>query len=151
MVDAPPGRRRVTEAELDAVREAVQTIAGGDSRIVAVYLYGSAARGEEAADIDLAVLAERSVDAAPTPTELESMAATIESAAAPKGLPIDLRRLNGATPRFSANVLRDGVVLYERDRPSRCHAEAEIMTRWGDFRPVWEGMRARMLQRWAGG
>jgi uncharacterized protein len=112
--------------------------------VVAVYLYGSAARGEPARDLDVAVLFERRVDVA----SLERLAALLARDGAPRGPEIDLRVLNEAAPRFQAAVLREGQLLYERDRRARHAQEARLMTRWVDFQPTWRAMRAHMLERW---
>jgi predicted nucleotidyltransferase len=146
----PPKRRLIGADELAVLQRAVGCVTGADPRVVAAYLHGSAARGEAAADVDVAVLFDVD-DEDPSASELEAMAARLEEEGAPAGMPVDLRSLSRASPRFCANVLRDARLLYERDRRDRVRAEAEIMARWGDFQPVWARMRERMRQRWARG
>jgi hypothetical protein len=75
----------------------------------------------------------------------------LETAAVIPGLPVDLRPLGAATPRFRANVLRDGMLLYESDRELRLQAEARIMVERADFQPTWTMMRKRMFERWTHG
>ncbi|MEO7092734.1 MAG: nucleotidyltransferase domain-containing protein [Polyangiales bacterium] len=141
--------RRLVDAGLvtELVRVAADVF-GPNESVLAVYLYGSAARGEPAADLDVAVLLEG--ERVP-PAQLEAMASDLQRLGAPHGPEIDLRVLNGAGPRFCVTVLREGRLLYERHRDRRLSCEARFMSQWADFRPTWERMRQRMIARWAGG
>ncbi len=141
-------RREVTLDERDRLRRAAARVLGSRPDVVAAYLHGSAARGEPARDLDVAV-AFRGPE--PGFAELDEIAAQLGSYADVPGLAIDLRALGSATPRFRANVLRDGEVLYESDREARLSLEVRFMIAWADFEPVWTRMRARMLSRWADG
>lgn len=120
---------------------------GAQPDVLAVYLYGSAARGAPARDLDIAVLFDRPPDA----RILEPLARELQAQGAPGGPEIDLRPMNGAAPRYQATVLQEGLRLYERDRRARVSAEAQILSRWADFRPVWLASRRRMLERWTDG
>jgi predicted nucleotidyltransferase len=115
--------------------------------VVAVYLYGSAARGEPAADLDVAVLADRPI----APARLEALAAALQAQGAPDGPEIDLRPLAGSAPRFQFTVIREGNPLFARDPALRVAREARIAGLWADFKPIWERMRLRMLERWRDG
>lgn len=115
--------------------------------IEAVYLYGSGARGEPVADLDVAVLTERGADI----VGLEPFAAALQAEGAPHGPDIDMRPLRGTSPRFRTNVIREGRLIFERSRAARIAFEAESMIEWLDFKPTWEHMRARMLDRWIHG
>ncbi len=83
--------------------------------------------------------------------ELEALAARLQAEGAPNGPELDLRPLAGTSPRFRANVLRDGRLLYEADRNVRLDFEARTLSEWLDFKPTWERMRRRMFDRWARG
>lgn len=136
------------EAAIERLAEAASRLCARHPAIVAAYLYGSAARGEPAADLDVALLFdERGVDAA----ELEALAARLEAEGAPQGPHLDVRPLRGANPRFRANMLRDGRLLYEADRTKRIAFEARAMSEWLDFQPTWERMRRLMFERWVHG
>ncbi|MCK5800629.1 MAG: hypothetical protein KAI47_25750, partial [Deltaproteobacteria bacterium] len=106
-----------------------------------------AARGEAAADLDVAVLLRAPLQ----PRRLEELATGLQAAGAPQGPEIDLRPLNRAAPRFQVNVLREGKLLFERNSAERVVREAAFMSRWADFKPVWKKMRRLMLDRWANG
>jgi predicted nucleotidyltransferase len=137
----------MAEEDRQRLVEAAAHVLSREPDVVAAYLYGSAARGEPAHDLDVAVSFEGRVD----PRRLEPLAARLQAEAAPHGPEIDLRPLNDAAPRFQVAVLRDGVLLFERDRRRRLEQEARAMSRWADFRPRWELMRRRMRARWARG
>ena len=138
---------RLDPAAIERLRASAQRVFAPHPTIVAAYLYGSGARGEPLADLDVAVLTERGADAA----GLEPLAAALQADGAPHGPDIDLRALRGTSPRFRANVVREGKLIFERSRATRIVFEAESMIEWLDFKPIWQQMRAQMLQRWIHG
>lgn len=142
-----PRRRLLDPGELARLHAAAVAVLGSQDDVVAAYLYGSAARGEAAADLDIAVLFRD----APVSGRLEQLAGELQRQGAPDGPEIDLRPLNGTAPRFRITVVREGRLLVERDRAARLEHEARAMSVWLDFRPTWERMRQRMLARWAHG
>jgi predicted nucleotidyltransferase len=147
-VHAPGTRRRRLGAdELLRLAAATADVFAPEPEVVAVYLYGSAARGEPAADLDVAVLADRAL----APARLEALAAALQARGAPDGPEIDLRPLAGTAPRFQFTVIREGIPLFERDAKLRAAREARIASVWADFKPTWERMRRRMLDRWRDG
>jgi predicted nucleotidyltransferase len=141
-------RRRIEPVERDRLRDAAARVLARWPNVVAAYFHGSAARGEAAADLDIAVAFDGDELGF---AALDRLAAELEAEARVEGLEIDLRALGPATPRFRANVLRDGKLLFERDREARVRLEARFMIEWADFEPTWRRMRARMLERWADG
>lgn len=119
------------------VQAARQVFASRDW-VSAAYLFGSAAHGQPARDIDIGLVA----DSVPSEWAPElALAADLETASGIRDVELDVRVLNGGDPVFLNNVLRDGFLLYEADRERRIMFEAEAMSRWLDFRPVWERMR----------
>ena len=119
----------------------------GVPEVVALYLYGSAARGELARDVDLAVVVHGAVSHA----LIERWAAELQRRALPRGPEIDLRVASGAAPRFRATVVREGRLLYARTEGARRAFETRALSDWFDFQPTWERMRRRMLDRWTRG
>jgi predicted nucleotidyltransferase len=117
------------------------------AEVVAVYLYGSTARGEAASDVDLAPLLRHGAAA----SVCDRMAAEFARIADTGGLEVDMRPLRGTSPRFRANVLREGRVIYQRDLAARLQFEAQSLTEWLDFKPTWEALRAQMFRRWTHG
>jgi predicted nucleotidyltransferase len=147
MRDPGAARQTFDAASRERLVDAAEHVFRAVPEVVAVYLYGSAARGEAARDLDVAVLFDRPFDV----RSLEPLAARLQAAGAPRGPEIDLRVMSHADPRFAATVLGEATLLFERDPPSRWRAEARIMSAWADFRPTWEAMRSRMLDRWQNG
>jgi len=102
--------------------------------VVAVYLYGSQARGTASlqSDVDLGVLL-RSV---PTPG-LHDVARTLEDAIerAVK-VPVEVVVLNTAPADLVHRVLRDGVLLLDRDRASRLRFEVQSRNEYFDLAPL---------------
>ena len=140
-------RRLLTATEHEQLAEAAREVFGNQPDVIAAYLYGSAARDEPAADLDIAVLFRADAD----PARVEALAAELQARGAPRGPEIDLRLLRGAAPRFQTTVLREARLLFERDRKMRLQAEVVFMSMWADFKPTWDRMRRRMLDRWARG
>ncbi len=134
-------RRPIAE---DALRELAR-LAGEifDDRVVVAYLYGSAARGEAARDLDVALVASELLPHA----VIERWAAELQRRAMPRGPELDVRQIDRAAPRFRATVVREGRVLVERDLHARREFERNALREWLDFRPTWEHMRRRMLDR----
>ncbi len=102
--------------------------------IVAAYLYGSHARGSAGAksDVDVAVL----LVGRPEP-KLRSRARELESAAeAALRRPVQVVVLNGASSDLVHRVLRDGVILLDRDRPARLRFEVQARNEYFDMEPI---------------
>jgi predicted nucleotidyltransferase len=101
--------------------------------LVCVYLYGSRARGTagQASDVDLAVL--YAVD---PPDTLEGLgldlAADLEQRL---GQTVDLLVLNRAPVDLIHRVLRDGVLVCERDRSARIRFEVRKRNDYFDLLP----------------
>jgi len=129
------------------LRAAGERVFSPHPAIVAAYLYGSGARGEPAADLDIAVLTE----CGPEPASLEPLAAALQAEGAPHGPDIDMRPLRGTSPRFRANVIRQGRLIFERTRAARIAFEVQSLVEWFDFQPTWQRMRARLIERWSHG
>ena len=106
----------------------------GACEAVAVYLYGSQARGTASpgSDIDLGVL----LRSAPAPS-LHSVARTLEDAVerAVK-IPVEVVVLNTAPADLVHRVLRDGKLLLDRDRPARIRFEVQSRNEYFDLAPL---------------
>jgi len=102
--------------------------------VLSAYLFGSRARGEARAksDVDLAVLLARP----PAPT-LDGVAARLADRLDDAlGLEIDLVVLNNAPPDLVHRVLRDGVLLLDRDRSARIRFEVRSRNAYLDLAPL---------------
>ena len=120
-----------------ALRRAFST---APPEIVAVYLYGSRARGTATArsDVDLGVL----YTAPPSPS-LETLPFDIE-AELERGLgaPVEIVVLNDAPVDLVHRVLRDGTLLLDRDPPRRIRFEVKARNEFFDLQPLLARYRA---------
>ena len=113
------------------VRDVVES---ASDEVLAVYLYGSRARGTAApeSDVDLGVL----LRSAPPPS-LHSVARDLEGALerAVK-IPVEVVVLNAAPADLVHRVLRDGVLLLDRDRSARIRFEVQSRNEYFDLGPL---------------
>jgi predicted nucleotidyltransferase len=100
----------------------------------AVYLFGSVARGDatDSSDVDIAVLyvANPPVTYAGLPLALEGELERL------LGRPTQVVTMNHAPVDLRTRVLRDGVLLLDRDRSTRIKFEIQTRNEWFDFEPV---------------
>lgn len=121
-------------ASSDTVHVLRGRLAESEPQVIAAYLFGSSGRGEarDSSDLDVAVLlrgaAPRTLDEMPL-----SLAAEIEQAT---GRRVDLVVLNSAPVDLVHRVLRDGVLLLDRDRSARLRFEVSARNRFFDLLPV---------------
>lgn len=109
--------------------------------VLAVYLFGSQARGTSQArsDVDIAVLLTEQPPATMTGLHLD-LEGDLERWL---GSDVDLVVLNGAPPDLVHRVLRDGHVLIDRDPSARIRFEVQSRNEYFDLRPVLELCRRR--------
>lgn len=116
-----------------------------DEDIVAAYLFGSVARGDDGpeSDVDLAVLYRRD----PSPT-FEALPLRLEGDVERLlGRRAEVVALNLAPVDLCIRVLRDGVVILDRDRPARIAFEVRTRTAWFDLQPVLRTYRRMAFPR----
>jgi predicted nucleotidyltransferase len=115
------------------------------SDVVAVYLFGSVARSQAgpASDVDVAVL----LAADPRP-DLDGLLlgeeAELEKAL---GVPVQLVVLNTASCDLVHRVLRDGVLLLDRDPAARVRFEVRARNEFFDLQPVLDAYRKGRCSR----
>lgn len=101
--------------------------------VVAAYLFGSRGRGDAGprSDVDVAVLLRR----APRTFEEHplELAGELEQAL---GVPVDVVVLNDAPSDLVHRVLRDGVLLLDRDRSARIAFEVRSRNDYFDMEPI---------------
>ncbi len=118
-----------------------EELASADDRLVAVYLFGSVARGTDSSnsDVDVGIL----LRAAPT-GEINDLRFVLEG---------DLERalgrrtqvviLNNAPPDLVHRVLCDGRLLLDRDRAARIRFEVRARNEYFDLLPILNRYRRR--------
>ncbi len=109
--------------------------------LVAVWLFGSQARGDarEDSDVDVAVLfTEAPGDGYATLMLGLDLAAALETVL---GAEVDVAVLNDAAPDLVHRVLRDGVLVLERERSARIAFEVRARNEYFDLVPVLQRYR----------
>jgi uncharacterized protein len=113
-----------------------------DGEIVAAYLFGSVARGTAGArsDLDVAVLyADRPpATLAGLPLDLERRLERLE------GRPVQVIVLNTAPVGLVHRVLRDGLLLLDRDPSARIRFEVRARNQFFDLQPLVAHYRRRL-------
>lgn len=102
--------------------------------VVAAYLYGSVARGDDHAgsDVDVAVL----FATAPPPDLSGPSLRLADGLERALGRPVDLVILNSAPADLVHRVLRDGALVMDRDRSRRLRFEVQKRNDYFDLEPV---------------
>ncbi|MSR15320.1 MAG: nucleotidyltransferase domain-containing protein [Gammaproteobacteria bacterium] len=112
-----------------------------DQKIVCAYLYGSRARGDArpTSDVDVAILLNL-----PPPATLDGLRFDIASILEDTlGKPVDLLVLNTAPVDLVHRVLRDGILVHDRDCAARIRFEVKARNEYFDLLPVLERYRHR--------
>lgn len=123
-----------------AIDRIVTEVCGSQPAVVAVYLFGSVARGAAgpASDVDVAVLFARNPPALLAGPRF-SLEGDLERAL---GRPVDLVVLNDAPVDLRTRVLRDGRILIDRDRSARIAFEVRTRNEAFDLQPILAEYRA---------
>lgn len=119
------------EQVLAKVRVALES----EKALAWAYVVGSAGRGEDFGDVDVAVFA--SDDEALTWRHLGRLSRHLAAAIGIPGLEVDVLSIQGFPLPYLHDALADGVVVLDRDPEARTRWEAEQNLRWLDFEPVW--------------
>ena len=107
------------------------------------YVFGSAARGGPHRDVDVAVMPTPATTAA----GLGAIVARLETAV---GCKVDLVDLTSAELPFVGPMLRERIVVVDREPGARHAWEANTTSRWLDFEPSFReflAVRERAAQR----
>lgn len=125
-----------TEAIADHVRAFFRDY---PDTVVCVYLFGSMARGEARpdSDVDIAVLFETD----PPATLAGSGVCLADELERYLARPVDLVALNRAPVDLVHRVLRDGIVVFDRDPSTRIRFEVKARNLYFDLLPVLQRYR----------
>jgi predicted nucleotidyltransferase len=121
--------------EIQELAERLRGLLGSaPAEVIAVYVYGSRARGDQRpdSDVDLGLL----LTAPPRPL-LQSAAREVEDLVErAERVPVEAVVLNTASADLVHRVLRDGVIVLDRDRPARLRFEVRARNEYFDLAPL---------------
>jgi predicted nucleotidyltransferase len=118
------------------VRDRVTRVLADEMQVRWAYLFGSVARGEPFADVDIAIMSDG--DALQRPLELGGLAERVRRAVHIDGLNVDVVHLAQMTLPAAAAVLASGIVLVDKDPKARRAWAADTQLRWLDFASLWQ-------------
>ncbi|MEW6426066.1 MAG: nucleotidyltransferase domain-containing protein [Bacillota bacterium] len=109
------------------------------------YLFGSFVRGEVYHDLDLGLVLNESLSLKERWPYALKVAGEAEKAIK-YAVPVDVRLLNEAPPKFSYQVLKTGRLLFARSEAVRIRYEKEIMLAYLDFQETDRWFDAKLLE-----
>lgn len=132
-------KNKIRRQEIKSITEVLKR----HKKILTAYLYGSAAKGLRARDIDIGLLLDEKF----TPNALYTarIAREIEEKTPLKN--VDIRILNRHSLRFLNQVLKYGYVLFSRDDKARLSFETGVTDRYIDFKPFYQEYDMRRRER----
>lgn len=123
-----------------SLEQRIVDVLGTRDEVVAVYLFGSMARGTATADSDVDVAA---LFISAPPRRLDGPRLVLEGELERAlGRSVDLVALNDAPIDLRIRVLRDGCLLIDRDRAARIRFEVQTRNEAFDMEPVLARYRA---------
>lgn len=128
--------------ERDAVASALREALERRPEVLEAYLFGSLARGESQAhsDVDVAVFVDPgAVDASGFGFDASIGADLMRALGSNR---VDVAVLNTAPPLLYHSVLRDGIRLFSRDLTATTVREGRALSRYCDYVPQLEKIRA---------
>ena len=107
---------------------------------------GSLARGQAlpSSDVDIAVLLEPGLDPERSVESQLQLQLHLERLTE---RPVQVTILNRASPFLAYQVLRDGVLIYERDRPERIAFQVRTLKIYFDLQPRLESLNQAAIKR----
>lgn len=140
------------KATAQKLPQVLRELCDGVPGILAVYLFGSRAKGEDrrGSDIDLAFLFHRGRyerDRFEALRVAETLAYEVTRLV---GGSVDVTVLNAASLEFAHAVVREAVLLYEKDEGDRILYEVVLDNEYEDFRPFLEELRRAKLDSLGG-
>ena len=125
----------LSQKEIDTLKAQVLPFFREREAILVTYLFGSALREKTFRDLDFAILCERTFARSKEAFACElRWAAELERVLKPRR-PVDLRMLNQAPVHFQHEVIRTGVIVFERDRDARVLFEMRVLSMYMDYEP----------------
>jgi predicted nucleotidyltransferase len=115
--------------------------------LVAAYLFGSVARGQErgGSDVDIAVVLGSHLG--PTLADLDRLAQMQQQLSDLLQREVDLVPLDGSSPDLRHHVLADHVLLHDGDHDARVEFEIRTRNEYADHLPFLLAYRHSVLRR----
>ncbi|MGD9092707.1 MAG: nucleotidyltransferase domain-containing protein [Anaerolineales bacterium] len=118
----------------------------GQPEIVLAFLFGSVARREEnkMSDVDIAILLQPGIE---QETQLELQIKFLTELDQIIRQEVQVVLLNDTTPIFAYQVIRDGLLLYERNQAEKVDFAVLAMKRYFDVKPMLAFFNQALTQR----
>ena len=133
--------------DISRIKPTLESYFTGQADVVLAYLYGSQARGQAnpLSDVDIAVL----LDGQPDPDQcLEARLRLIgDLIQLLHTNDADVGILNQTPPALSYRVLRDGLILFCRDRDQMIDYRVRTINEYLDFKPILERHEHAILEK----
>jgi predicted nucleotidyltransferase len=141
-----PGSNDASDAGVYVDRETIEALLSREKDVVAAYLFGSVARGctHPTSDVDLAVLLDPELSAV---EQVERQLALMGALDTTADRPVQITLLNRASLTLIYQVLRDGVLLRERDSHERIAFEVRAIRLYLDLKPMLESLSEKLMSR----
>ena len=122
----------LTETERKAIEKRLRLALEKHAEISFAYLHGSFVTGEGFRDIDVAVYLRDSPPESALRYELSLEASLMND---DNGYPVDVRILNSAPLSFRYQVIKGGLLLFEKDDDERADFQEATLSAYFDFEP----------------
>lgn len=126
--------------------QAIKAFFAGQPEVIVAYLFGSVARGQAnpLSDIDIAILLDPGLESEISiERQLHFMAALEDFT----DREVQVTILNRVSPTFAYQAIREGILLYERDRQERVDFQVRLMKTCFDIQPMLEFHNQTLLNR----
>ncbi|MFO7836651.1 MAG: nucleotidyltransferase domain-containing protein [Candidatus Thorarchaeota archaeon] len=130
----------------DQVISNVKSTLESDQKIQAIYLFGSHATNtvNPMSDIDIAVLLDEEMVEDMVEIYWELLRRISDALHTDR---LDLVILNESEPVLKFNVIKDGILIYERDSVARVRFERRTINEYLDMQYIWEYYDAQLKKR----
>ncbi len=125
------------------IKETLENFFQGEKEVLFCYLFGSYATGHAIgkSDVDIAVY----LDPARKQDQFEKRLALIAGVTKVLQKEIDVVVLNTATPFLKHVVLKEGMLVFDRDASQRIDFELKATNEYFDYKPTLELYNQRLL------
>jgi len=124
-------KSRVFPSEKQLLLDHISALLQSRDDILFAYVHGSFAREEKFADIDIGIFLRNPARLDPLDIELE-LETALQSLTR---FPVDLRILNFAPLSFVYNVIKESILVVDKDADLRADFEGKTFKKYFDFAP----------------